>query len=57
VRPGGGTGATFPDYPEALVWVRSIYARTRWTTSVCTGSLILRAAGLLKGLGAQLIGL
>jgi transcriptional regulator GlxA family with amidase domain len=32
-----------------LEWVRRIDATTQWTTSVCTGSLILGAAGLLKG--------
>ncbi|MFF4954656.1 DJ-1/PfpI family protein [Streptomyces chattanoogensis] len=30
-------------------WIRAVDARTTWTTSVCTGSLILAAAGLLKG--------
>ncbi|MDG4863232.1 DJ-1/PfpI family protein [Streptomyces sp. T-3] len=35
---------------EAVVgWLRSIDATTTWTTSVCTGSLLLAAAGLLKG--------
>jgi cyclohexyl-isocyanide hydratase len=33
----------------AMAWVRSIGAEARWVTSVCTGSLILGAAGLLKG--------
>ncbi|MEZ5076291.1 MAG: DJ-1/PfpI family protein [Solirubrobacterales bacterium] len=32
-----------------LDWLREIDARTRWTTSVCTGSLLLGAAGLLAG--------
>jgi transcriptional regulator GlxA family with amidase domain len=32
-----------------LEWVRKIDATTRWTTSVCTGALVLGAAGLLKG--------
>jgi len=35
-----------------LDWVRRIHAKTRWTTSVCTGSLLLGAAGLLQGLEA-----
>ena len=30
-------------------WVRAVDATSRWTTSVCTGSLILAAAGLLRG--------
>lgn len=32
-----------------LAWVRKIDATTQWTTSVCTGALILAAAGLLEG--------
>lgn len=35
-----------------LEWVRGVHQTTRWTTSVCSGSLILGAAGLLKGLRA-----
>jgi transcriptional regulator GlxA family with amidase domain len=30
-------------------WLRAVDAHTTWTTSVCTGSLILAAAGLLEG--------
>lgn len=30
-------------------WLREVDAHTTWTTSVCTGSLILAAAGLLEG--------
>jgi transcriptional regulator GlxA family with amidase domain len=32
--------------------VRAVHENTRWTTSVCTGSLVLAAAGLLDGLPA-----
>jgi transcriptional regulator GlxA family with amidase domain len=32
-----------------LEWLRHVHAQTRWTTSVCTGSMILGAAGLLRG--------
>lgn len=50
--PGGwGTRAAMKDEP-LLDWVRRIHARTRWTASVCTGSLVLGAAGLLRGLKA-----
>lgn len=52
VIPGAGSATTLRDYPEVLAWVRSIHATTKWTTSVCTGSLILGAAGLLSGLRA-----
>ncbi|MEJ7585859.1 MAG: DJ-1/PfpI family protein [Acidimicrobiales bacterium] len=33
-------------------WVRSAHAHTTWTTSVCTGALLLGAAGILDGLPA-----
>ncbi|MBO1416651.1 DJ-1/PfpI family protein [Streptomyces sp. FH025] len=47
--PGGpGTEAQLGD-PAVLEWVRAVNATTTWTTSVCSGSLILGAAGLLKG--------
>lgn len=34
---------------EVLDWVRTADQNTTWTTSVCTGALVLGAAGLLKG--------
>jgi putative intracellular protease/amidase len=37
---------------EVLDWLRKAHQTTKWTASVCTGSLILGAAGLLKGLPA-----
>ena len=52
VVPGAGSATTLRDYPEVLAWVRAIHGTTQWTTSVCTGSLILGAAGLLSGLRA-----
>ncbi|MBJ8346600.1 DJ-1/PfpI family protein [Antrihabitans sp. YC2-6] len=33
-------------------WIRAVHPSTTYTTSVCTGSLLLGAAGLLDGLGA-----
>lgn len=50
--PGAGNATTLEKYPEILNWVRSIHAKTTWTTSVCTGSLILGAAGILSGVKA-----
>ncbi|RBQ17899.1 DJ-1/PfpI family protein [Spongiactinospora rosea] len=50
--PGGGSHLTMMDDPEFLDWVRRIHAGTRFTTSVCTGALVLGAAGLLNGLTA-----
>ena len=49
VVPGGRGEAQVREKPQMLEWVRQIDATTRWTTSVCTGALILGAAGLLKG--------
>jgi putative intracellular protease/amidase len=49
VVPGGiGTRPLVEDEPT-LEWIRAIDAGSTWTTSVCTGSLLLGAAGLLKG--------
>jgi putative intracellular protease/amidase len=49
VVPGGiGTRALVED-ESTLEWIRAIDAGSTWTTSVCTGSLLLGAAGLLKG--------
>jgi putative intracellular protease/amidase len=52
VVPGGiGTRALVAD--EALVgWVRQAHQTSVWTTSVCTGALLLAAAGILDGLEA-----
>jgi transcriptional regulator GlxA family with amidase domain len=47
--PGGrGSDALLED-ETVLAWLRAIDATTRWTTSVCTGALVLGAAGLLEG--------
>jgi cyclohexyl-isocyanide hydratase len=47
--PGGfGTVAAMED-AETLDWVREVAAEAQWVTSVCTGSLVLAAAGLLTG--------
>jgi len=50
VIPGGarGTFAAAQD-EEILSWVREAHEHSRFSTSVCTGSLILGAAGILKG--------
>jgi transcriptional regulator GlxA family with amidase domain len=45
----GGREANAIGQPALLDWLRATHARTRFTTSVCTGSLILGAAGLLRG--------
>ena len=51
VVPGGpGTLAALSS--ELPAWLASTHQHTRWTASVCSGSLILGAAGLLDGLTA-----
>ena len=47
--PGGIGIADVIDHAPALDWVRQIGDNADWVTSVCTGALILGAAGLLKG--------
>jgi putative intracellular protease/amidase len=52
VVPGGyGTRALLDD-EEFVGWVRRAHEQSEWTTSVCTGSLVLAAAGILDGLEA-----
>jgi putative intracellular protease/amidase len=52
VVPGGwGTRALLDD-ERILSWIRHAHEHTQWTTSVCTGSLLLGAAGVLEGLDA-----
>ncbi|MCU1503240.1 MAG: ThiJ/PfpI family protein [Ilumatobacteraceae bacterium] len=52
VVPGGiGSRALMHD-ERVLDWVRAVHETTTFTTSVCTGSLVLGCAGLLTGLTA-----
>jgi putative intracellular protease/amidase len=52
VFPGGvGTRRLVQD-TDVLDWVRTAHRTSTFTTSVCTGSLVLAAAGLLDGLTA-----
>ncbi len=52
VIPGGPGQIALMDDLEVLDWIRQVHASSLWTTSVCTGSLVLAAAGLLKGVPA-----
>lgn len=46
----GGPGQSAQMENEALLgWLRAADTTSTWTTSVCTGSLLLAAAGLLEG--------
>jgi cyclohexyl-isocyanide hydratase len=47
--PGGFGTVAVMESAATLSWVRQIAAEAEWVTSVCTGSLILAAAGLLDG--------
>ena len=47
--PGGPGEVAERAGGEILEWLRSVDPATTWTTSVCTVSLILAAAGLLEG--------
>lgn len=52
VVPGGrGTRALLED-EQMLSWLRVTHEQSSWTTSVCTGSLLLAAAGVLAGVRA-----
>ena len=52
VFPGGQGTRALMDDDRVLDWVRAAHETTTFTTSVCTGSLVLAAAGLLDGLTA-----
>ncbi|MGW3163197.1 DJ-1/PfpI family protein [Streptomyces sp. NPDC001142] len=49
VVPGGPGQMDQMDNEALLGWLRAADAASSWTTSVCTGSLLLAAAGLLNG--------
>ena len=48
VTGGRGNRSLLRD-EDLLGWLREVDRATKWTTSVCTGSLLLGAAGLLEG--------
>jgi putative intracellular protease/amidase len=48
VVPGGPGSRPLMSNTNVLDWLRAIDTTTTWTTSVCTGSLLLGAAGLLQ---------
>jgi putative intracellular protease/amidase len=52
VVPGGTGTGDFLEDERLLGWIRKAHETSQWTTSVCTGSLLLAAAGLLDGLDA-----
>ncbi|MFC0110877.1 DJ-1/PfpI family protein [Kibdelosporangium aridum] len=51
--PGGSNGTVGAMNDPALIsWLQAVHSTTTWTTSVCSGALILAMAGLLKGVPA-----
>jgi cyclohexyl-isocyanide hydratase len=46
--PGGMGIADVIDHGPALEWVRQVGSEAAWVASVCTGALVLGAAGLLR---------
>jgi transcriptional regulator GlxA family with amidase domain len=47
--PGGKGNRPLLEDETVLSWLREMDAQSKWTTSVCTGALVLGAAGLLEG--------
>jgi putative intracellular protease/amidase len=47
--PGGKGNRPLMRDERTLDWIRTAHETSQWTTSVCTGSLLLGAAGLLDG--------
>ncbi|MBK9971737.1 MAG: DJ-1/PfpI family protein [Acidimicrobiaceae bacterium] len=53
VVPGGVAAIGMARRGHVLVdWIREMHPNTQWTTSVCTGALLLGAAGALRDLPA-----
>ena len=50
--PGGMRFPSHDEDPDLLRWIAEAHEHTTWTTSVCTGSLALAAAGILEGVPA-----
>jgi transcriptional regulator GlxA family with amidase domain len=49
VVPGGFGNRTLLEHEPLHEWIRGVHETSTWTTSVCTGALLLAAAGLLDG--------
>jgi transcriptional regulator GlxA family with amidase domain len=47
--PGGAGSRPLMRDQEVLEWLRAAHRSSTWTTSVCTGALVLGAAGILDG--------
>jgi transcriptional regulator GlxA family with amidase domain len=49
VVPGGFGNRMLLEHEPLHAWIRDVHETSTWTTSVCTGALLLAAAGLLEG--------
>jgi transcriptional regulator GlxA family with amidase domain len=49
VIPGGFGIDAILDNEKILRWVNTVHKESQWTTSVCSGALLLAAAGILNG--------
>jgi len=47
VVPGGFGNRMLLEHEPLHAWIRDVHETSTWTTSVCTGALLLAAAGLL----------
>ena len=52
IIPGGGGEFAARKDEHILNWIRKIHETTKYTTTVCTGSLLLAKTGLLNGVDA-----
>jgi transcriptional regulator GlxA family with amidase domain len=52
VIPGGFGNRLLLEHEPLHRWIRTVHETSAWTTSVCTGSLLLAASGLLDGVPA-----
>ncbi|MBS0156509.1 MAG: DJ-1/PfpI family protein [Nitrospira sp.] len=52
VVPGTAYPKAIMGDPQVIEWIAQVHKTTKWTTSVCTGTLGLAAAGVLRGLKA-----
>ena len=52
VVPGGRATRMLVEDKQIIGWLERAHESSQWTTSVCTGSLLLGAAGILDGLQA-----
>ncbi len=50
--PGGEGEFVARDDAKTITWIQKMHEASRFTTSVCTGSMLLAKAGILNGLNA-----